>query len=527
MKPTRPIQPALFAIVTGISLLLGCATDEFELDRLSSRIKATPGVSIPLARANVEMRDILTEGEDLVKYYTDEDGNERLRLWHPEDSVVELSLKDFFNISAGALPLSIPQNVFNLSGFSGTTHFPVNLSSGTVSSFEASIEITVEYSNFAYPVDIEITFPSVNNAEYLSMVLNNTGVKTIEIDPAVIEVTNGHIPVTYSIAAQNSNDVFPSTIADALFSFKIVELRKVRGVLGQKSFTVDTTIYDTNFEPLDDIDHDIRIKDPALHLTFSNGSPYTIQSISYIWSTTRTGHQLNFEPNPVTIETDPAPNSNTALKDTITFNQETSPNVQSFFEQLPSQVFYKGEVTINPGGTVSDEIELTQDNSLVMGFIMDVPLTIAFSSTIQPDTVDLDLGDITDNLEKGELLLQGSNGFPFTTRGRVLFWDEQTREVIDSVMTQPIEAAETTSIQGDDSELIVARDNNGQFLSTPFSQTIELTNTNIDNLRKSEKLIIFFTIESSDYSENKMVTLLTGYQFLMRVDLRTQLDLDL
>jgi len=149
-----------------VFLLGGCIGDEFDTDKLSDDISISPGIALPLGYAELSMRDILSEDTDNVKYYMDEQGNERILLYQNNDSLSYLGVNDFFEVTAASIAVPVPFTGFNASeSITGSETLNFSIPNAAISNMTISYSISITGSDFVIPVDIIMFFPTINQVD--------------------------------------------------------------------------------------------------------------------------------------------------------------------------------------------------------------------------------------------------------------------------------------------------------------------------------------------------------------------------
>lgn len=160
---------------------------------------------------------------------------------------------------------------------------------------------------------------------------------------------------------------------------------------------------------------------------------------------------------------------------TISVNTNNS-NLKPFLENLPNYLTYQGKVVVNPLGNISASHDFAFLNTGVNIYAdVDLPLQIRadYFKLISKSAIDLTSVDQIDNINYGDLVLQGTNGFPFNAilQGYILNEQEQ---VVDSLFSVPGNVIKEGTV---DANNIVIQANYTEL-------KINLTKSKLENLKK-------------------------------------------
>jgi hypothetical protein len=104
---------------------------------------------------------------------------------------------------------------------------------------------------------------------------------------------------------------------------------------------------------------------------------------------------------------------------TVTLNSSNTPQLTNFIGILPNKIGYKLSAQINPGtnGNQSGSNDFGYYGTAFKAFLdIDIPLFFSASNILLTDTQQLDLSGISqlNNINRGELTLTATNGYPFS-----------------------------------------------------------------------------------------------------------------
>lgn len=165
----------------------------------------------------------------------------------------------------------------------------------------------------------------------------------------------------------------------------------------------------------------------------------TIKNLSSINSRTQNTVSLSHPSIGAPINLNRATDNNgnvTASTYSISFTPSNS-NIKQFVENLPDYISYLLDLEINPLGNVSGGNDFVYYNKLLKTQLnMTIPLSLIANELTLADTVNMNAGDIPDNVNYGTLYLYAENGFPFTAEAQ-LFLMNENYAITDSLIITP------------------------------------------------------------------------------------------
>lgn len=508
----KTMKKVLFTMFCGI-LLSGCISDDFNTDKLVDDIAVEPGLAIPLIQASVSMRDVFSEDTDYVRYYTDEDGNERIMLYQDRDSVSFIDLDDIYKVTIQSAAAPIPFVLLN----DGKEHtinvtIPLDIANGTISAMQLDYDLHIKGADFPSALYVKVHLPTVNAKR---------GGKTVIVDvdngdPVVqfhkldfIELVNGGIPAEITIKALDTSSKFGLLdIGTLTVWMENYNFNYIKGTLEEAITQFAEGIVDFDFDVLNKIPDGIEFINPQLKLLLTNSTPFEgiVEPVFTAQGGSTPGLQLNFL-NDISIS--PAPKDVIAVSDTITLLNNNS-NIGSFFSATPDSIAYKVGLRLNPGFALTEEVELDNSSSVYFGYMIEIPVEVLLNASIVVDTINVsDIDFIKDFLE-AKLDVKGISRFPFEAEVFIDIFEEEKQGVTETINAIILDPANV------DSEGIVTN-------VVERNTEVKLTGNQIDQLSKSDKLIVRFRLRSANYESKQPVVLLTNNSLSVELAIKGRL----
>lgn len=307
---------------------------------------------------------------------------------------------------------------------------------------------------------------------------------------------------TYTVtvdANATPDTIFSSQGFTGRFTFKSIIPQYAVGYFGNQTIAVgpDTTSFNI-FKTLKSGLLNLNSAKVDLHIVNEFGVPMTasvnyINSISTMNSQSVTIGPSNSTPLAVPINVNSAINNGqsspvTASTKTISINNTNTPSLTNFIGILPDKLGYKLTAQINPYGNQSLGNDFGYYGTAFKAYMdADIPLYFSASNLALGDTVAFDISQLDQlkNINRGELILTATNGYPFSIdlQGYLL---DANKNVLDNLFNTP----NTIQAPALDANLKVIAP-----LQTKLS--IPLTKDKIANLQKSKYIYYKATFNTS------------------------------
>ncbi len=496
VRKAYSIMKKIFSSLLVLIMLGSCVGDDFNTDLLVDdvNISSQTGVAIQLAKANVTIEDIFSESTDMVKY----DGD-KVILFQENDSVEYVGLDDFFRMSLQPIEFTIPYAAMqNQAEISQLINIDFNIPNANLSLVDLDYKVVVSGSYLPSALQVELSVPVVNEFEDtkaldfdLPFVYNViTVADSVSIEGERLALDGNSIPMQLNIKVL---DNVYNTFGDATIKIEMkdIALTYVKGTMQENRVNMDKGTYNLDFDVLEDLPGDVQFADPKLLIVMDNATPFSgiIEASMYGVS--------EDEKTPLDIDAfvmDGNTGSEPSTRTTNIFDKNNS-NVASVFDLMPDELEYDGVLTLNPGGAYNSEFEMTNEDRIYVGYGFEIPLDLLLNAEMDQDTLELDDFDGLEDIAAAQFIVNTVNGLPLNAAASVYFYDEETDAIIDEVELTMIKAAQV------DAEGIVVQASEEEFVT-------ELTEAEVDNLNRAEKLLISVRLNTADFEEGKTVVFL-------------------
>ncbi len=384
------------------------------------------------------------------------------------------------------------------------------------------IEMVVQMeSTVLNEVDIELRFPTASQPNGEPVVFpvtfqpnEKTTTATFDLTAISFDLTKSEeksynmIPVSYYLGSEQQNRMVTFESNDVIntdVTFNNLEYKQIIGYFGQKSIDIDPDNIDLGIDFFDNIDGGLRLTDPKINLILENsiGVPAGF-SVQLTGVSPDEKEQVQLDIN----ETIDVPTLQNPYKNqTITINKNNYPKVVDFIALPPDKITYQASANVNKDGKTGTPNFVSDTSRIKVGLDVRMPLEIQTDHLSIRDTIDLDIGDELDDVENATLYITTINGFPCDAELTVLMYEESTKQTIDEITT--------------DAFLQSAQVSNGKVVDggeTKVTTEVVFDETNIDNLKRCDKLIIKASLNTAN-NGTEPVMLYTFYSLNVKVGL--------
>jgi len=493
--------------------LVGCDVTEFDTDRIVDDIDVSTGIAIPLVKSSITMGDILSDDTDQVKYYTDEDGNERIMFYQYEDSVEHVGLDDFFRVSVDAVDVPVPFVVFNAEPqIEAAIEIPFSVPDATIKKLELSYELSVTGTNLAAPLLVTFNFPSANigsgGKEIAFEVYNNqTAVQTSTKD--MFEIEMNKLPASISIQPLDGSSGFGATVGNVSIGMSNMAISYVKGSMAENAIELDEGIYDLDFDVLEDVPGDVEFSDPKLSILLNNATPFQGVIAADLKGEVEDQPYVNLNAPFIQLPACPLDQNSIAYSYNL---DKTNSNLIEFVSKKPTNLTYAGHLVLNPDGVNSNDVELYEDDKIYIGYGVEIPLDLKLSGTIDIDPIELDDLEMIDDLSKATLVFTSDNGFPFEAKAILEFFDDDVDAVIETIEVDIIKGAKVDPLTGIVTEKVAN------------VVDVVLTDTQIEKLNQSEELRVSVLLQTTNYDDGQSVVLLKNNELDLQLSIKGKID---
>lgn len=531
-------QKSIAKIAT-LSLVVVASSCLEEIDDLDKLAEYTwnPQLAVPLANSNFSFGDFVTNFDSLTQVSVDNEGLISI-LYHTD--FISARGSDIFTDLGQTLTLdtvsaSIPDILLSqlpvLGSITFTQDITVALNSPSGEAIDSvwlnsgNLIINIDWG-FATAGSFTITLTSVSSNSRTVLINNNfTSADfmfsdNIDLSGATLDLTdNGVTSNTFSfsleITLQDPGAPVTSGDFNLTFDFQNPVFKGIFGNLGANKdiFSARDTI-DLKF--FDNIKGGtFRLENPIFNFTFKNsyGLPIAVilgnlEMSSLINGTGQLTGSIADPLNPPTIT---APDFSGIGTDAITILEvnNTNSNVADLLAILPNKLIYKFEGKLNPGAVVPQNFVLDTSN-VKIGLDVELPIHGRINNLEARNEFEFD-GETFNDIDLALFRIVTDNGFPFEVDIQVYFLDS-TNTVIDSlVTTDPV----FISAAPVDAGGIVTQ-------SIVKTTDIELSESKLNNLENSTKIIVVAIMNSNPADPTLSVKVLDTYKLQINIGVQTE-----
>jgi hypothetical protein len=402
-----------------------------------------------------------------------------------------VGINDFFRLSDASLN-DLPFN-YGLFNFQDEIEFNDSIAftipDASVNTVEMDYTISASASNLPDPILLDLTFASANNGtgKVISLELNSYQSTSQSFTDDRFELIDNQLPVSISIKPKNKADYYPEMTGSISISFGDFELKYIKGTMAENAVKMKRDTYDLDFDVLEEIPGEVEFKDPRLYLIFDNGTPFEGDIFANMSGELEDGSTIILSSEKIDLPSFP---KDAKLKQHI--HEFNSQNVKDFIAKTPTNLIYEGDLVLNPGASNKDEIELYADDRIYVGYGVEVPLDLKLNAMLEEEVLELDDIDMIEDITNARLIFTSENGFPLAAKADLEFYDDDTKQVLETIEANIVKAAEVNS------EGIVTQ-------KVSHTEVIDLSDSQIKNLNKSEEIRIKVALQTSDYDKDQSV----------------------
>ena len=483
---------------------------------MTDDIRLSPNVEIPLLNARLSLENLEEQDTNLI---ADSDNALRIRFRH--DSLFSFSAIDFVEIPAQqevTVPISKSAPMLNSDLALGTLG-GVELQNAT---FEKGFyTISLETSTtFSTNVDIKVTLKHTSNAGQLSektltLTAGNLSViDSIDLSNVTFDFTAGQQKINYiglSIEMLNPGGVTETHPVDVKTQFKNLQLENAEGFFGQREINIPSGDFDFDLEGISEFVDGLYLTDPLVRIitTTTLGASLGLQLDL---------DGVNSDGNVVALDADTeilkgAVSPIIPVQNVIEFSPLNS-KVADFLANLPSTILFSGKAEINPPGESKSNF-INKNSGVTADLEVDVPLKFTANNVKLDQTLEIDdLQDMSEDLEKFDMLFYVDNGLPFNVDVDVSFLESETGDSLQGFKLASLFTA--APVDGD-----------GRVTNNAPMQKVEqsFTEQMILDLNKCDK-IRFVARLSTANNGSKVAALYSDYELSIKVATRAKLKLN-
>lgn len=447
----------LAALASAVLTIPACTEDYFDMDRLEDQVfEWNPDLAFPLVFSSLTASDIIAEDEENYYLY---DSDNFITLVKTV-TVFSETLNGFLAItSPQGLGTDIALTAGEITQFTGSGQVQKTVNAPYALSFSNSngaqlqqaiihsgiMTITVN-SDFQHSGSLTVSMPEMRlNGVPFSQTypVNYQGFpfqQTFQADLTGYVMTlnagggNNAVPIVYTMQLQNGGGAAPTTFDDLSIdhSFTTLEFEYADGYFGQ--FDLDVPAGIANNDLLDN--GALYFEDPRLKFIVSNriGAPMRL-TLNYLYGEGEAGQLpfVNTGVMPSTFTIGAAPSNGDSTVITYAFNR-TNSNINTLVNGQYNNLHHDLDATVNPNGQA---FNFASRNSTVrVTAEAELPFWGKSNHYIFEDTLENplgELGDISNNIERGLMRINTLNGFPMDGILKLYLMDS-LYNVVDSLL---------------------------------------------------------------------------------------------
>lgn len=532
MNKAKHFLQRFLGITCVASVLLSC--DHSYLNKLDDieDYNYSPTIALPLINSQLDLSDLVdSNNEGIVQ--SDED---RL-LWivHKGRSI-SIQAKDLFKIAdqqeSFTLSISPGKNIksqqisqrFYLDFPSGTQVDSMLFRSGTLVGLMESMAARQD----GYTLSARITLPdsrSTNGSQKLHIDLqeNTANQKDLTAYTLIFRRDQDgrhyvNMDITYLFGGQGNPTKAPYTVKFEL-NIRNTSYDILYGQLDTRAFPISSSRMDLSILGKSS-SANIYFETPRIEVKTTNtyGAPLDIRFESF-FATNDDDQRIDITttaiPNPWRINHPTLPDQQAVTQ--LQLNK-TNSNIVAVSEILPTQIQYQVTATINPDGPVPNFLK--HDSRFLVDVEFHLPMHLRLDYFDLEDTLSLGISeDIIEKIQWLEMNIQVINNFPLEASLRIFLADENYN-ILDELLPLP---DQQTLIPG-----AVVNPVSGLVTQASTKKTtIEVKDQLLENLKKTEHLLLRARMATSNSQEGVSVKIMEGYNLDLQINTRAKLSVQL
>lgn len=470
-KSIKYLKPILIAIFS-VWFINGCVDDNFDFNKLSKHIENESVWDFPIAKTTFVMEDLINTIDTTGFVEQDEDGlimlvysdtaysaTARESVIFPDQSYDTIFDEQDYQDAGG----------FNENGLVKMTKANINYLFIAAAANQLLDSIYIESSlldisinsSFKYQGSVTLTFPELKkdgqSYQKVIPINDNSGNFSYnntfdDLDGYMLDFTNFANPlennffITYEvelIESSGSGAVSPEATCDIDVGFKDIQYEYIWGYLGTQ--TLDIPVKEINLDFFSAFEGDqFELFDPRLIINVKNSfglevgvhfPTFEMKLQDDSWVDIE-GPGVPTAENPWIFRSpfDSYPAALTPTDTTVKLTGSQT-NLNELVSQLPKKMKFGEAVKLNPNETGEKTNFMSKNSKVDVTVNFEIPLWWRTSGITINDTMDLDIGSMTDQIDMiqyFDLNFEINNGFPHNL-GVVAYLTDSLYNVIDSI----------------------------------------------------------------------------------------------
>lgn len=549
----KSLIPFLLASILALSTQSCFDGDDYDMDKLSEQVDWTPNMIVPAGYGTYTLWYLLNQHEaDPADQTIVLDAEGFLHIKYLEEDIFTYNVADVLDFPAqSALNLSYSLPSFGvgidyglLPTFSPQTD-QIQITTGgstAITLYELDLNANLRFliSNPLNKfVDLSVSIPNgtvggaaINevfnldpNLPNQEKILNLADLNLLFNTPYT---TNNDIDIVFNITVIDDGGLVTSS-GDLGINLEVqnIDFQLAQGDFGNQSILLDAGNIDMDVDFWDDIEGDYQFANPQISLQMENsvGVPFQINADIIGYASDGTSAALNpdaLQPNYPNAVSATNPLAIDAITEIIAYDKNNSDIVDLMALPPSDRLEYMGDITLNPVGAIAPTPttpNLISNNSAIgVDIEIDIPLDFTANKLMLRDTIeDLDISD-ADKIMNAAVVIVTENGYPLDVMIDKIYFTDAAYNIIDEITDNEVIDAATVFTTGakigevDPSSI------------KEVEHQIKLTQTQIENLNKTENLIINASVSTSN--GGVPVKLKGDYELKFTLSVQAQIDLN-
>ena len=332
------------------------------------------------------------------------------------------------------------------------------------------------------------------------------------------------LPFKFMIEIVSSGNLVSFNFTDAFlmnYTMSNISFDYAEGYFGEQIFTIDQDSLEIDMGDIfDNITGTITFTDPKISIPYTNSIGVPANLEVDLWGETSAGGSQNLNAPVVSIEKledrdDPL------VESSMEFNRDNS-SIVELIELRPEILYYSGEVKMNPDGATGLRDNFIMSTSEIVGDLeVEIPASLKIQNLSLRDTTDNPFHSADSSDEFGlndfeyiNLYFSAINGFPLEVGFEIIPYDTVNNIEYPSIDVPELISAAPVDANGRVNELI----------KSPVI-IIELDKTMLENLEKSERLIVQAWFKTTGDGAQEVI-FYTDYTFEFRLAVGLELNIE-
>ncbi len=531
---------SLLIIVLLITITTGCVKDYFDADKISTTMQWEPNMAVPLAKADLKIRDILQDYDNNELF--EEDNTGFLYLVYRK-KVYSAKAEDIIKLPGQTFPMTYTKSDVDSGGFNPNHLIKNNISYPfAVDNAQLLDSVIVKYldmtvdvkSSFHHTGTLIITLPGLTkNGVPFSTTVNidddsgnfSSSSTFSDFDGYLLDLTGltgtdtNHVFINYDLTLYDSGSgtVNDSETCDIAVKFDNLDYHSLFGYLGQDTLSIDIDtvhidIYNNAFNGT------AYFEDPRIYIYINNsyGLPITMDFDDFTtFSTIDNSHaSFPFPFSSVDVNVPSIDSIGYPALTTLTLDTANFPQIRDILNESPKYLLFGVNGYLNPNGYANNFA--TDSSKFDVDVEVNLPLWGYASYLTLEDTTEADFSKKFhdfDDIQWIKFLFNVDNGMPADVYFQVYF-DDSTHVILDSLFHTDNEMHLVESGVLDANYKVIS--------PTHKTTTVLYERPRLDLLENTKYIRFRGYVHTKDYDEAQLVKFYADYVLSMKLGVQAQ-----